>query len=136
MHECEIEWQQYEVFCRHILSVCLQIGRLVYELRQDHHEDATATALSLDFEYYFYGDKGHQLTAIYEHKPQGGKEIELSPGDIIDFDFMRNRRDGYARGRNRRLHPSRYGLFPAYKAERKTKVVKMPSYSAAKNFHL
>ncbi|XP_072168594.1 alpha-(1,6)-fucosyltransferase-like [Diadema setosum] len=126
----------------HFLSRCdflvctfsSQVCRVAYEMMQYLHPNAASNFRSLDDIYYFGGQNAHEQIALYPHKPRGADEIELQPGDVIGV--AGNHWDGYSKGTNHRITPRRAGLYPSYKVEDKTDIVRMPVYEAAKDFNL
>ena len=106
----------------HFLSQCeylvctfsSQVCRLAYELMQVRFPDASWRFRSLDDVYYFGGQNGHNVKALFEHVPnkQNG-EIELKVGDLVGL--AGNHWNGYSKGKNMRTGED--GLFPSYKAQ-------------------
>ena len=79
---------------------------------------------SLDDIYYFGGQSGHLVKAIYPHKAQNDMEVDMEVGDLMGI--AGNHWDGYTKGRNERT--GREGLYPSYKVEDRTEIVKFPLY--------
>lgn len=116
----------------HLLSRCdfivctfsSNIGRLSFELLEIlQNGDFSESVVSLDVNYYFYGQQSPQKIAIMNHSPDWleSNEIELKVGDILLIDEpinqFRNQFDVYRRGRNNRTGAS--GRFSAYKVKDK-----------------
>lgn len=104
----------------HFLSQCdylvctfsSQVCRMAFELMQPRFPDASWRFRSLDDVYYYGGQNGHNVQAIYDHVPRRDLgEIELKKGDLISL--AGNHWDGYSKGKN--LKNSEEGLFPSYK---------------------
>lgn len=97
---------------------------MAYELMQSSQLDAAKKFQSLDDIYYFGGQSGHDVKAIYPHKSQGGSQIGLYVGDRIGI--AGNHWDGYSKGVNHRGGGD--GLFPSYKVEDVMEVEDFPTY--------
>ena len=64
--------------------------------------------------YYFGGQNGHVVEALYDHLPdRNNGEITLKKGDLIGL--AGNHWNGMSKGRNQRT--SEEGLFPSYKVK-------------------
>uniref|UniRef100_H2YFV1 GT23 domain-containing protein n=1 Tax=Ciona savignyi TaxID=51511 RepID=H2YFV1_CIOSA len=71
------------VVCTMSSNVC----RLVYELMQTLHTDASKRLHSLDKSYYFIGQWMHLQIAMYNYtKTPGTKEIDIQAGDHLNSD--------------------------------------------------
>ena len=91
-----------------------QVCRMAYELMQKRFADASWRFRSLDDVYYFGGQNGHNVVALYDHIPdKSNNEIELKSGDIIGL--AGNHWNGLSKGRNQRTNEE--GLFPSYKVK-------------------
>ncbi|XP_078485864.1 alpha-(1,6)-fucosyltransferase-like [Ciona intestinalis] len=103
------------VVCTFSSNVC----RLVYELMQTLHIDATTRLHSLDKSYYFIGQWMHQHIAIYNYtKTADTKEISLKAGDHIGVD---NRVEwGVTTWRGTNLRTWKTGIYPSYIAREYT----------------
>ena len=95
-----------------------------YELMQASHPDAAKKFQSLDDIYYFGGQSGHDVKAIYPHKAQDNSQINLYEGDLIGI--AGNHWDGYSKGFNHKEGGD--GLFPSYKVEDVMEVQDFPTY--------
>ena len=105
----------------HFLSQCdylvctfsSQVCRMAYELMQARFPDASWRFKSLDDVYYFGGQNGHTMVAIYDHEPSGldHAEIELRVGD--ELGLAGNHWNGFSKVRNFRTFKD--GLVPSYK---------------------
>lgn len=93
-------------------------------MMQARRPDASGAFQSLDDIYYFGGQSGHQMRAIYPHKSTNNGEVDMEVGDLLGI--AGNHWDGYSKGRNERT--GQEGLYPSYKVEDKTDIVKFPSY--------
>ncbi|KAF5294264.1 hypothetical protein FQR65_LT10850 [Abscondita terminalis] len=117
----------------HILShsdylVCTfssNICRLAYELMQNNYVDAANRSASLDDVYFYIQPNINPRKAILRHKAENEKEIDLLPGDIVDVSI--NYWNGYSLGTNSRTHKK--GLYPSFKVEMATEIVKFPTYA-------
>ena len=96
-----------------------QLGRLIYELMQSKHSDASWRFRSLDSVYHFGGQNQPFKKAILEHLPDRKNEIELKNGDLIKYNpenglkTSDNMWNGYSYGTNIRTKKS--GLYPTFK---------------------
>jgi len=91
-----------------------QVCRLAYELMQPRFPDASWRFKSLDDVYYFGGQNGHRVMAIYDHEGnREAGEMDLKKGDLIGL--AGNHWNGYSKGRNERTNQE--GLFPSYKVK-------------------
>ena len=100
---------------------------MAYEIMQSMHPDASKKFQSLDDIYYFGGQSGHDVRAIYPHKSQRSSEINLHLGDRIGI--AGNHWDGYSKGVNHKRGGD--GLFPSYKVEDVMEVEEFPTYAGA-----
>ena len=94
---------------------------------QSLHPDASTYFHSLDDIYYFGGQNGHSQVAIYPHKAQHDREIDLKVGDKIGV--AGNHWDGYSMGTNFRT--GRKGLYPSYKVVEQVDLAEFPLYEDA-----
>ena len=91
-----------------------QVCRLAYELMQTRFPDASWRFRSLDDVYYYGGQNGHVMVALFDHIPaKNSEEIELKKGDHIGL--AGNHWNGFSKGKNFRTN--RIGLFPSYKVK-------------------
>lgn len=104
----------------HFLSECdflvctfsSQVCRLAYEYMQTRFPDASWRFRSLDDVYYYGGQNGHNVLAVFDHIPRRGSgEIELKKGDFVGI--AGNHWNGFSKGKNQRT--GKTGLFPSYK---------------------
>jgi glycoprotein 6-alpha-L-fucosyltransferase len=104
----------------HFLSQCdylvctfsSQVCRMAYELMQDRFPDASWRFKSLDDVYYFGGQNGHSMKAIYDHVARRDLgEIDLKIGDLVGL--AGNHWNGYSKVKNFRTNQE--GLAPSYK---------------------
>ncbi|XP_068688113.1 alpha-(1,6)-fucosyltransferase-like [Montipora foliosa] len=101
-----------------------QVCRVAYEIMQASQPDSAKKFQSLDDIYYFGGQSGHDVRAIYPHKAKDSSEIDLSVGDRIGI--AGNHWDGFSKGT---VHQKgREGLFPSYKVEDVMDVEDFPTY--------
>ena len=100
---------------------------MAYEIMQSMHPDASKKFQSLDDIYYFGGQSGHDVRAIYPHKSQRSSEISLYVGDRIGI--AGNHWDGYSKGVNHKTGGD--GLFPSYKVEDVMVVEEFLTYAGA-----
>ena len=85
---------------------------MAYELMQARFPDASWRFKSLDDVYYFGGQNGHTMTAVYEHEPDRAQgEIELRSGDVVGL--AGNHWNGFSKVKNFRTNEE--GLVPSYK---------------------
>lgn len=103
-----------------------QVCRMAYEIMQSSRPDAAKKFQSLDDIYYFGGQSGHDVEAIYPHKARDGSEIDFNVGDRIGI--AGNHWDGYSKGINH--HQGKSGLFPSYKVQDVMEVADFPTYDA------
>ena len=108
-------------------GVYFQVCRLAYEMMQALHPDASGKFQSLDDIYYFGGQSGHNVKAIYTHKSRNAEEMDLELGDVIGV--AGNHWDGFSKGTNERT--GSIGLYPSYKVEDIMDVAKFPTYDGA-----
>ena len=99
---------------------------MAYEIMQSSQPDAAKKFQSLDDIYYFGGQSGHDVAAIYPHKARDGSEIDFNVGDRIGI--AGNHWDGYSKGINH--HHGKSGLFPSYKVQDVMEVADFPTYDA------
>lgn len=99
---------------------------MAYEIMQSSQPDAAKKFQSLDDIYYFGGQSGHDVEAIYPHKARDGSEIDFNVGDRIGI--AGNHWDGYSKGINH--HHGKSGLFPSYKVQDVMEVADFPTYDA------
>ena len=91
---------------------------------QASQPDAAKKFQSLDDIYYFIGQSGNAVRAVYPHKAQDKSQIDLVVGDKIRI--AGNHWDGYSKGVNQRHRGG--GLFPSYKVEDIMEVEDFPTY--------
>lgn len=101
-----------------------QVCRVAYELMQSSQPDAAKKFQSLDDIYYFGGQSGHDVKAVYPHRAQDSTQIDLAVGDRAGI--AGNHWDGYSKGVNHKTHQD--GLFPSYKVEDVMEVYDFPTY--------
>ena len=97
---------------------------MAYERMQASQPDAADKFQSLDDIYYFGGQSGHNVRAIYPHQSEDGSQMNLQVGDLVSI--AGNHWDGYSKGLIRRM--GREGLFPSYKVEDVMEVYEFPPY--------
>ena len=102
------------------------MSRAVYEMRQIHHVDPTATSHSLDDRYLYNEQFARQQTVLYQHVSTSSDEIDMAVGDIISS--RGNHWDGYSLGTNTRTGLE--GLYPSYKTR---EIVTMTDFSLTTN---
>ncbi len=91
-----------------------QVCRLAYELMQTRFADASWRFRSLDDVYYYGGQNGHIVVALFDHEPfKAPEEIELRRGDFVSL--AGNHWNGFSKGRNHRTN--QIGLFPSFKVK-------------------
>ncbi|KAJ7340039.1 Alpha-(1,6)-fucosyltransferase [Desmophyllum pertusum] len=101
-----------------------QVCRVAYELMQSSQPDSAKKFQSLDDIYYFGGQSGHDVRAIYSHQAQDSSQIDLVIGDRIGI--AGNHWDGYSKGLSHK--GGRDGLFPSYKVEDVMEIYDFPRY--------
>lgn len=101
-----------------------QVCRVAYELMQSSQPDAAKKFQSLDDIYYFGGQSGHDVKAIYPHRGQDSTQIDLAVGDRVGI--AGNHWDGYSKGVNHKTRQD--GLFPSYKVEDVMEIFDFPTY--------
>ncbi|XP_078492580.1 alpha-(1,6)-fucosyltransferase-like isoform X2 [Ciona intestinalis] len=109
------------------------IGRLVYELRQNTSSDPTYNVVSLDDGFYYWGEIGLKQVAIMEHNPPTSQlcngttfrspilemrkwtcELQLKVGDELQyFGYMYHSYLSGGYNRRSKLH----GLYPTHKVK-------------------
>ena len=97
---------------------------MAYELMQSSQPDAAKKFQSLDDIYYFGGQSGHDVKAIYPHHAQDSTQIDLAVGDRVGI--AGNHWDGYSKGVNHKTRQD--GLFPSYKVEDVMEIFDFPTY--------
>ncbi|XP_046981052.1 alpha-(1,6)-fucosyltransferase-like [Schistocerca americana] len=117
----------------HLLSMCdfvvctfsSNICRLVYEMMQSLHVDASTRVTSLDWDYGFTGMQKLRLyRVILQHSARSAEEMNMRRGDIIAVNFY-NATNNY--GYN--LNTSESGYFPIFKTVEDAKSVPFPTYT-------
>jgi glycoprotein 6-alpha-L-fucosyltransferase len=84
---------------------------MAYELMQARFPDASWRFKSLDDVFYFGGQSGHPLVALYDHDASGSGEISMRVGDRLNL--AGNHWNGYSMVKNERS--GLQGLVPSYK---------------------
>ena len=103
--------------------ILFQICRLVYELMQTQHSDASDLVHSLDDEYYYTGQTSREERAIFPHL---GKDQELTFEVDDVMGIAGNHWDGQSKGTH--IKTMTVGLYPSFKMEKLYQIISAPKY--------